>query len=383
MKDRCAPDKKTRKELIERVVGALQYSSREIIAKYNSATVSLGEVFDRIGFRFGKKMLYTVIGKGKSKTKKPVRVPTFIDDEGKELPISYLMSKKELRVYDSISDEDANILNANANRLVQAFAELDKRFGVESVKKLMDRWFEACDKRIDFIKEYGNMMSELNGVYKSKVDPHAEYFITNDPLYTILKSTGRTWEYKNCERIYGGSQKGIDSDIEHNSAIAYLMDNRKKGFDSAVARLELKMCEFDPEATETKERYSVGWEINWYRGKDSHKRHHVFRKDPMSPLDITAEQATKELIAIIKSKGFFMDYETCTTPFVHEGFSDIEFSVDKHVRFQSVWKYRCRRCGTPVRDSIGINPNWNKVCPYHNAHPEARDVVRDDDPDDY
>jgi hypothetical protein len=31
-----------------------------------------------------------------------------------------------------------------------------------------------------------------------------------------------------------------------------------------------------------------------------------------------------------------------------------------------------------VRDSIGSNPDWNGVCPYHNAHPDARDVERDD-----
>jgi len=330
MGDLCDPS--NRKKLRAKIKGVMDYAIRDKLENYGRQLNKISSIFDEIGFKFSGKTF------------------SFFDDEGKKFTMQELSSRRFLRQYKQINKETEMQLARYANHLVQnRFVILQYGERTGGIKAVMERMETACQRRTEFIDAHGKLMNELVGKYQSTHDNNAVYFISTDPYQIFTKSTGRTWSPKNCERIDGDSSHGIDSDIAHNSAVLYILDNRKKGFSSAIARMELRLCVFNEKAKVKKEKYSIGWDINWYRGNHSHDRYPATSTKKFDNLDLSAKQALAEVIKIIHDHGFNTSYDLCITPFAHEGFSDIESTSRTAIAYQSTWPYTCNVCDVSTK----------------------------------
>jgi len=350
-KDLCDPA--NRKTFQTKVRSAMDYAIREKLQKYNNALLNILRVLQKIDFVFNWKDF------------------SFSDDKGNEHGMNYLSKHSFISKYPRITEKDESSLAIDVNDLIQLKSSIDQYHEkTGGYKNVMERMAIACQRRKEFVKTHGNLMEELNGKYQSKIDVNATYFISTDPYQIFTKSTGRTWSPKNCERIDGESSHGIDSDIAHDSAVLYILDNRKKGFDKAIARMNLRRCVVNERATNPKEKYSIGWDVNWYRGNDSHARYHALSKKKFDNMCLSGNDATNEIIQIIHDHGFNTDYKACITPFHHEGYSDWEGATNAVINYQSKWEYRCRKCGTPTRDIFF--DEYDGMCPFCYHHPDQR-----------
>jgi len=296
---------------------------------------------------------------------------------GNEFPVSSLQGRL-MKKYDTINTRDIEAMSNASCHMNGSMIEMAKYSDPRVTAGIIAKIEEYCRRRKDFIAEHGDLMSILVGKYPSRSDPNAYYYISTDPYDIFTKSTGRSWSVRNCERIFGSSQQGIYSDIEHNSAVVFIKDKRLKGFKSAVARLELQLCIMDGKEHEIDpmKKYSIGWAINWYRGDHTHERHHIYKEDAlMRPLNLTGNRARIELLEIIHAAGFNVGYKTCTTPFVHGGFSDVESAPNTATTFQSDYEHRCANCGIPERGdqmvSIRHDGSTVEVCKFCNGHRQA------------
>jgi hypothetical protein len=132
------------------------------------------------------------------------------------------------------------------------------------------------------------LITQYPTIKKSKVTIK----ITTDPLDIVKKSTHQHWE--SCETVGGEFCQGIFSDIENNNAIAYVyIDDNKE----ADGRFMLRWCDTP------KKKADIGIEPIMYPRKSY----------SMEIYDL--------LRRIIKSKGYG-SYDSCTTPYRYEGYSD-------------------------------------------------------------
>ena len=348
MTDRCDPTK--RDVLKAKIKSAMANSIKDKMLRYQDEFINLLELFKKNGFTFNFKNF------------------TFIDDAGKEYKIITLAGPT-MKAYKYISDADKEQLASIGNNMTNLSSAIEPFIDDGCIEKVMERIAAACKRRGEFRQVHGNLMDELAGRYHSRMDENAAYVITTDPYDIFTKSTARTWQPTHCERIGGKHERGIDSDIANNSSVVYIVDTRKKGFDAALAMMNLRICIFDENGKTPKEKYTIGVDINWYRGEHSHKRYHIYKDAPFTPLLLTAAQATVELVEIIKSKGFKTDYEDwCTTPNPHEGYADIEGEANVNVRYRAKWTYSCKKCGTPIKRVYVTR--YNGYCPWHFRNPD-------------
>lgn len=350
MTDRCDPSK--RRVLKAKVKSAMANSIKGIMLKYQDEFVNLLEIFKKYGFVFDFKNF------------------SFIDDNGREYKLITLAGPT-MKAYKFVSDEDKEKLASIGDKMTNYERDIKPYIDETCIKTVMDRIEAACNKRAEFRQIHGNLMDELVGKYYSKMDENAAYVITTDPYDIFTKSTARSWQPTHCERVYGQHELGIDSDIANNSSVVYIVDTREKGFDAAIAMMNLRICIFDKNGKTPKEKYTIGVDINWYRGEHAHKRLHIYKNVPFTPLLLTAAQATIELVEIIKSKGFKTDYEDwCTTPNPHEGYADIEGTNNVKVNYRARWTYFCKKegCGTPIKRVF--LKRYGGYCPWHFRHPD-------------
>ena len=330
MKDFCNPSRK--RVLQAKVRWAMTYAIRDKFEKFDRVLKKTLAILEEIGFTYIPKHF------------------TFKDDNDTEFEMNELASPSFLHKYKQISTENVKSLMRYINHLQQnrlAIIQYGEKTG--DIKSIMDRLETACQRRVEFIDHHGNLMGELVGKYQSDVEQNAVYFISTDPYDIFTKSTGRSWSPHNCERIDGESNRGIDSDISHNSAVVYILDTRIKGFKSAIARMNLRLCVVKENAKMPKHKYSIGWDINWYRGNDTHERFASDSNRKFDNMNLTARQALEELVAIIHEKGFNTEYEFCITPFAHEGYSDIENANRTAIAYQSKYSHHCDVCGVGTK----------------------------------
>lgn len=328
MTDLCDPSRQ--KSLKTKVKSVLAYAIKDKMEKFQSEIIKVVKIFDEIGFAFNFRNL------------------TFTDNIGREYKIAYLASQK-MKDYPFIDQEDIETLASSADKITNWYRDIEPYLNEGTLNNIIARIQNACSARKAFIREHGNLMSEITGKYQSDYDENVIYYISTDPFDIFTKSTGRSWSPANCERAFGDSEIGIYSDISHNSAVVFILDKRIKGFESAIARMNLRLCVVDEEANDPKERYSIGWDINWYQGKHSHDRLQSHGDQKFANVNLTANQAREEIVKIAKNRGFKMDYITCTTPFAHEGYSDIESSKNAFITYRSKYNYFCEECGVATK----------------------------------
>jgi len=80
---------------------------------------------------------------------------------------------------------------------------------------------------------------EWKNARKSALAQDVKLVISTNPADIIRKSTSQWWESRSCERLGGGYDKGIWSDIELGNAIAYVTVN---GNPSWMGRAMLRWC---------------------------------------------------------------------------------------------------------------------------------------------
>lgn len=347
--DWCAPSR--REKLAIRIRSGMYYGPRDKIKKYNESLITINEIFSKYNFVFD-----------------PIN-HIFIDNNGKKHGIKTLISTITMKKYDVFKPKELKALSLSANYMMATIDQIKKELDEAAIKDRVKRVEEACDKRIKFLKKFPDIMNSLVGKYKSMYDENAYYDISTDPFDIFTQSTGRPWATGNCLRVFGQHEQGLYSDIEHFTAIVYIRDKRITGFDSAIARMSLRVCMINPVARKIKEKYSIGWDINWYRGNDTHDRYNIYSNGVFIPLSLTAKQATCELINIIQNHGFNVEYNFCKTPYVHEGYHDIEGTHHVPITYYSRWNYFCKKCGTPVKGKIWVKTGG--FCPYHGRHPDA------------
>lgn len=348
MTDRCDPSK--RHVLKAKIKSAMANSIKEKMLKYQEEFVKLLEIFKKYDFTFNFKNF------------------TFIDNTGKEYKLVTLAGPT-MKAYKFVSDEDKEKLASIGDKMTNYERDIGPFIDDSCIEKVMERMETACNRRNEFRQIHGNLMDEIAGKYYSKIDENAAYVISTDPYDIFTKSTARTWQPTHCERIGGQHERGIDSDISNNSSVVYIVDTRQKGFDAALAMMNLRICIFDDNGKTPKEKYTIGIDINWYRGEHAHKRYHIYKNDAFKPLALTAAQATIELAEIIRSKGFKTDYPSwCTTPNPHEGYADIEGTSGVKVNYRASWKYACKKCGTPIKRAFVTQ--YDGYCPWHYRHPD-------------
>ena len=181
-----------------------------------------------------------------------------------------------------------------------------------------------CRMYIDkHYKDYSRAVHSIEGTYPypDKKNKDLLFIITQDPVAIIAKSTSQCWESMSCEKVIRGEYGyGAFTDIAESNAVCYIFEKNLP-----IARIMIRRCvagngEFD-----------FGIEKKWYYCLHRPKNADTFDSMGISTLkgssttfigDIRAEEATKFLVSILKSKGFYSDYSSCNTPYWYIGFSD-------------------------------------------------------------
>jgi len=278
---------------------------------------------------------------------------TFSNENNEHFDLQSLRSKVHMKRYTKMTDHDRRFISDYANAIQNAQNLLDNKISKSAFDYVMAYIERSCQQRKDWIKKYGDISEKIVGRHQSKYSPNFYYVFSNKPEDMFQKSTGRTWSPHNCERYGGESERGIYSDIEHNSIVVFL---RKKKTKMVYARLMLRMCVYDPATN----KVSIGYDKYWYRGNDSHERFTVNQQKKFEfgePL--TAYIATREVLSILKVAGFNLDYKECITPYVHDGYSDVEQRKETVINYSSEYK-ECPICGEIVPVDRYGHPRCNK-----------------------
>ena len=301
---------------------------------------------------------------------------TYTGKDGLRNDLSDLSSRHHMRQYTFMSDDDKYVLSSLANNIQNKQNIIEDKISKSAFDRVMEMIENACNERKGWIERYGNAAALLVGRHKSKSSPLFFYQFSNKPEDIFKKSTGMSWYPHNCERYGGDSERGIYSDIQHNSIVVFLRKIKDK---HVYARLMLRMCVIELHGASSKTwhpgQVSIGYDKYWYRGNDSHDRFTVNQSDRfVRDESLTSRGATREVLEIVKNAGFDLDYKACKTPFKHAGFSDVEQRKETSITYSSFYTecpscheivpvniygqprcnnciqlYRCRNCGSRVR----------------------------------
>lgn len=333
MVDSCSPEalKKARKKIEESAF--LEYSDK--LDQLREHATILNEKLSIHGMRMNKDFL------------------TFTDKTGAKFDLSKLRSSTHMKRYSDISEIERMYISDYANSVQNIYNNhLAKRVSKEAFDRVMSEIVIACSERETFRRVYGDLAAKVRGKHASKVSRNFYYYFTDRPEDVFSKSTGQTWSPNNCERYGGSSEAGIYSDISHGAVIVFL---RIIGTKTNFARATLRVCVHG----NSKGDVSFGMDKYWYRGEESHARFTVNQNKRFDAIDpLTAKEATREVLEILKGSGIDMAYKTCTTPYVHEGFSDVEQKKKTAITYS--WKYvDCPKCGEIVPVDQHGNPRCN------------------------
>lgn len=317
----------------------IAFAHRDKVADYNLLVMEAKEVFKESGFIYNDETF------------------TYTDDIGRVYDVNDIRSRTHMRRYESMCNSRKEVLSDLVNRLQDKRGKLYTLVGPHAVDMVIENLKEACYEREMFIREHGDITSEIVGHYQSARDKYAAYIISKNPIDIFMKSTARSWQVENCERHGGSSEKGIYSDIAHNSCVIYIEDIRTK---KILARMNLRVCIVNPYASELKEKYSLGYDIYWYRGDHSHARYNITDNKAFHPLSLTAKKATAEIVDLLIASGFNQSYIKCTTPYVHAGYSDVEYKKGTTIEYTTKWT-NCKNCGKVIK-ADNRNQDYCKEC---------------------
>jgi len=224
--------------------------------------------------------------------------------------ISGLLGKSFFKQSEHKTDKFFVVLR-DVNYILNKKAQVEKMSSNERANAYVDALNKAIEKRKKHrrgkYREHLAASDKICGWYD--LGKHS-LKISNDPMDIFMKSTGQAWERESCERVGGMFEDGIFSDIEWCNCVVFLYNNTDNVH--PIARVMVRLC-----TTNQLDRVSFGIEPIWYA-----KHGKVMGDDSIE--NLTVNRLRENIIDIIESKGFDMDYKECMTPFKYRGYSDNE-----------------------------------------------------------
>lgn len=268
---------------------------------------------------------------------------TYINLIGIVKPLSDLKSPKN-SVFKALQQD----IQRQVARQIDAINNVMSDIGrLMNEKKTAYRYMiEAVKVRIYLDKHNPNEGAATRAIegrypYPDACHPRLMFIITKDPVAIIAKTTSQCWESMSCEKVVRGEYgQGAFSDIANSNAVCYIFDKTLP-----IARIMIRWCETSTRKSGTTYTRTIdlGIEEKWYFCTKHPKKAGSFDemgtstyKDSSSIfLDrITARDATSFLISILKSKGFYNDYDSCKTPYRYMGYSDSAGSGKTTIKYE-------------------------------------------------
>ena len=260
---------------------------------------------------------------------------TYINPIGAVKQLNDLISPKN-----SIFKALQPIVQTKVTRAIDAIANVKR--DVNSLKNDEDdarkQMIDAVRVRMYLDKQEPDAANATNSIvgkypYPNACNQELMFIITKDPVAIVAKTTSQCWESMSCEKVIRGDfGQGAFSDIANSNAVCYIFDK-----EIPIARIMIRWCKTN------KKKIDLGIEKKWYYCTRHPKTSEKFQDmgnsmyntspDPFLDNKITAIKATKFLVAILQSKGFYNDYESCTTPYTYMGYSDTAGNGKTHIRY--------------------------------------------------
>lgn len=247
----------------------------------------------------------------------------------RQIPLSKLESAKVNKKLKALPEEK----QARVRYIVSTIYNKLKKDAAERLYGLVDdtvyNMKRGLSRRKNTERAYPEavaVMNSLNGVYPIEGTPF-HFRISNHPLDVLAKSESQIWGIASCEKIQGGYDSGIYSDIEYYNAVCFVEDN-DTGF--ARARIMLRWA-FEGKTPGGKPQVRVGVEKIWYCDPSMEGNRDKMKVSLNSSYDqaivlerqrLTAFEAYTELYGILANRNLNpIDY--AVTPYSYRGYSDV------------------------------------------------------------
>ena len=176
------------------------------------------------------------------------------------------------------------------------------------------KWFQEGLRLAEH--HQANPLAPVVGCYATK-QPGLKLCITQDPVEIALKSTGRPWQDRSCERITGIYRQGFIDDIAYHNAIAFAVRDGK-----VIGRKMIRWGLDTEKITEEQEKeirdllargmslpartpFCAGVEPIWYETEMTRSQQEAL------------EDALAETLEC-----YHLVVDTCITPYPYRGYSD-------------------------------------------------------------
>lgn len=182
----------------------------------------------------------------------------------------------------------------------------------DSVKeKDVERFLTELERAIASRKvELIAVSDKIVGTYD--FDQNFNIVISNHPFDVTAKSSGQGWSGQSSEKIGDVYQRGIFSDVQNGSAVAFLVGKMNGHIN---ARVMLRVCSGEREK-------GMGVEKKVYFDDGLKGQSADMGSTKMIAAGVRARDFHAYIVKILE-EAKLTDYHTCTTPYIYSGYSDV------------------------------------------------------------
>ena len=220
--------------------------------------------------------------------------------------------------FKSLPASDQQKLIEKINNAIGLADQIKKSADNKKVQKYADEMMKAVSERKEDLVEISD---KICGTYD--LDENFDIVISNHPYDVMAKSSGQGWSAMSSEKLGDPYQRGIFSDILNGSAVAFLV-GKKTGVTNA--RIMLRVCAGE------KER-GMGIESKIYFDDGGKGAYVNVGSNIMISRGIKAKDFHAYLVKILE-QAKLTDYNTCTTPYVYRGYSDVAEKADAIIEYK-------------------------------------------------
>jgi len=186
------------------------------------------------------------------------------------------------------------------------------------IERYVDELMEAVETRKEDLVE---ITDKIDGTYD--FDENFDILISNHPYDVLAKSSGQGWSPISSEKLGAPYQKGIFSDVQNGSAVAFLVGKKNNVIN---ARVMLRVCAGERER-------GIGVENKIYYDNGDNGEQASIGSSILIARGVKAKDFHAYLVKILEQE-HLTDYNTCTTPYVYRGYSDVAEKADSIIEYK-------------------------------------------------
>lgn len=206
---------------------------------------------------------------------------------------------------------DQQKLLEKINNAIDLEEDEKKEANDKTVQKFVDKLMDAVKNRNEDLVAISDTIA---GIYN--FDVNFDVVISNHPLDVVAKSSGQGWSAISSEKLGDPYQRGIFSDVENGSAVAFLV-GKKNGVINA--RVMLRVCSGE------KDR-GMGIETSIYYDNGNKGGQAGANAGILIAKNVKAKDFYAYIVKILDDSNL-SNYKTCITPYIYKGYSDV---AEKH-----------------------------------------------------